>query len=165
MNEAHFHLLVNHFPITGTMLGLLVFAFGLLLKNDTVIKTSLYVIAGAALLAIPALLSGEGAEELIEELPGISHDVIHEHEEKGELFVWFSGILAGLSLFGIWVVSKAQAYKKAILWLTFGFGLATAFLAAQVGNSGGLIRHPEIEAQVSDLKTEGSASENEKKSQ
>jgi uncharacterized membrane protein len=148
MNEAHFHLLVNHFPITGTLLGLLVFGFGLLLKNETVIKTSLFLIAFTALLAIPALLSGEGAEELIEELPGISHDVIHEHEEKGELFVWFSGILAVLSLFSVWAISTAKAYKKAILWLTFGFGLATAFLAAQVGNSGGLIRHPEIEAKA-----------------
>jgi len=163
MNGAHFHLLVNHLPITCTMLGLLVFGFGLLLKNDTVIKTSLFIIAATALLAIPALLSGEGAEEIIEELPGVSHDLIHEHEEKGELYVWFSCILASISMFAVWAVSTAKGYRQAILWLTFGFGLATAFLAAQVGNSGGIIRHPEIEAQVSDHTEKGGESEEVKK--
>jgi hypothetical protein len=145
MNEAHFHLLVNHFPITGTILGLLVFAIGLVIKNENVIKTSLLLIAFTSLLAVPALLSGEGAEEIIEDLSTVSHDLIHEHEEKGELFVWFSVVLAILSLVSFWAIHMQKGFRKSLIWLTFGFGLATAFLASQVGNSGGLIRHPEIE--------------------
>jgi len=155
MNEAHFHLLVNHFPITGTILGLLTLGFGLLFKNETVIKTSLFLIAFTSLLAIPSLLSGEGAEEAIEDLTGVSHDLIHEHEEKGELFLKFSIALAILSLVSIWSITKQKKFKAAILWVTLGFGLATAFLATQVGISGGHIRHPEIESQAVEASSNG----------
>ena len=36
MNDAHLHLLVNHFPIIGTVFGLGVLISGILLKNNSV---------------------------------------------------------------------------------------------------------------------------------
>jgi hypothetical protein len=36
MNDAHLHLVVNHFPIIGTILGLGTLVAGILLKNNSV---------------------------------------------------------------------------------------------------------------------------------
>jgi putative effector of murein hydrolase LrgA (UPF0299 family) len=36
MNDAHLHLIVNHFPIMGTILGLGILIVGLFLKNISV---------------------------------------------------------------------------------------------------------------------------------
>ena len=33
MNDAHLHLVVNHFPIIGTILGLGILIAGIVLKN------------------------------------------------------------------------------------------------------------------------------------
>jgi uncharacterized membrane protein len=47
MNDAHLHMLVNHFPIIGTLLGLGILITGLLLKNNSVKNTAyaLFIIA------------------------------------------------------------------------------------------------------------------------
>ena len=54
MNLAHLHLLLNHFPIIGTLIGLGLFAVSFLGKNDDLKRASLMVLAVVALLALPA---------------------------------------------------------------------------------------------------------------
>ena len=44
MNEAHLHMVVNHFPIIGMILGLIVLLGGLFLKNNTVKNVSYFLI-------------------------------------------------------------------------------------------------------------------------
>lgn len=39
------------------------------------------------LLTLPAFFSGEGAEEMIEDLPTISHRLIHEHGGIGRICI------------------------------------------------------------------------------
>ena len=43
MNDAHLHMVVNHFPIIGTIFGLGILITGIVLKNKTV-KTVAYVL-------------------------------------------------------------------------------------------------------------------------
>jgi uncharacterized membrane protein len=40
MNDAHLHMVVNHFPIIGTIFGFGVLIVGLVLKNKTLQNTS-----------------------------------------------------------------------------------------------------------------------------
>ena len=40
MNEAHLHMVVNHFPIIGTILAIGILIAGLLSKNSSIINTS-----------------------------------------------------------------------------------------------------------------------------
>ncbi len=51
MNEAHLHLVVNHFPIIGTILGLGILVVGLLLKNNSVKNTAFFLFIVAAIFA------------------------------------------------------------------------------------------------------------------
>jgi len=84
MNDAHLHLVVNHFPIIGTILGLGVVVIGIVFKNKSVINTAYGLFIIAALFAVASMTTGEGAEDLVEDLPNIGKKIIHEHEVAAE---------------------------------------------------------------------------------
>jgi uncharacterized membrane protein len=59
MNDAHLHLVVNHFPIIGTILGLGTLVAGILLKNNSVkIPYCLFVVS--AIFAALSMATGGG---------------------------------------------------------------------------------------------------------
>jgi len=66
MNGAQLHLALNHLPVIGTLIALLVLAAGMALRNETVRRTALVLLVGAGLAAGGAFLTGEPAEEVID---------------------------------------------------------------------------------------------------
>lgn len=144
MNEAQLHLLINHFPILGTIFGLLILVAGVLLRNPSVKGTALGLFAFSALTTLVAMRTGEGAEEIVEQLPGISHDIIHHHEEHAEVFYWLSLSLGLLSLITLYFQQKQHRLLNVFYGLVFLLGLGTAVYSYPVGHSGGEIRHTEI---------------------
>ncbi|WP_339612082.1 hypothetical protein [uncultured Planktosalinus sp.] len=146
MDDVHLHLALNHFPVIGLVIGILVLLVGFLLRKDQVKATALGIFIFSALMAIAANYTGEGAEDLVETMPGISEQYIETHEDKAEVFLTLILVLGGVSL-----VTLFLAVKK-IKWAVYGYilvvllALATAFAAKEVGTSGGEIRHSEIRA-------------------
>jgi len=144
MNPAHIHLIVNHLPVVSVLFAIGFLTLGLVRKRDGLLVSGLVICIVVGLTAIPAFLSGEGAEEIVEDLPGVSHDLIHEHEETAELAFYFAlglGIIAAGVLIG--GARKASRKKPGALLVLF-VALITTVLMAQAANSGGEIRHPEI---------------------
>ncbi len=144
MNDAHLHLLFNHFPIVGSFISLAVLGIGFIINNITVKKIGYGILIFCAIMTLPAFFTGEGAEEIVEEFPVVSHDVIHEHEEMAELSLWigiFSGIVAAFALY-FEVVGHKLARVFSLLALLCN--LSCFIVMARVGNTGGEIRHPEI---------------------
>lgn len=163
MNTAHWHLLLNHLPIVGTIIGTLILVAGFIFKNNSTIKqTALGVFVFSALCAIPAYLTGEGAEEVVEKLPGVTENIIESHEDLGKIFLIVVGTLGMLSLvtfFSERFKSKAASVLYVAILIT---ALGTSVFAKQVGTSGGEIRHTEIGSNASqqigsptELKNEG----------
>ena len=144
MNSAHFHLIVNHLPIVGLLIGTLVLITGLVIKKTDVNLTALGVLIFSAITSIVAFYTGEGAEEVVENLPGISETLIHTHEEYAESFFVLTLILGGLSLLTfITELIKFKISKYLIILCLLG-AIADGILAQYVGTSGGEIRHSEI---------------------
>ena len=144
MNPIHAHLLVNHLPIVGAIISLGVILFGIILKNDTVKKTGLYINIFSSISAFLAHITGEKAEHLAEEIEGVSHKLIHEHEHQAEPF---GQLMIGLGILAIVILILYKMKPKVANMLVFvsALGLAIAcFLAQRAGTSGGEIRHPEI---------------------
>ncbi|HCS20859.1 MAG TPA: hypothetical protein DIW47_09940 [Bacteroidetes bacterium] len=145
MNTAHLHLLLNHLPMIGTVMGTLILIAGFLLKNNPTIKqTALGVLIFSALTAIPANLTGEGAEELVEKLPGISETNIETHEDLGKLFLIVMLLLGSLSLLTFLASLFKTKFSSALYILVLVFSIGTSVFAKTVGTSGGEIRHSEI---------------------
>ncbi len=144
MNDAHLHLLVNHFPIVGSILGLLVLLGGLFFKNNSVKNTAYCLFVIAALFSFFSMATGEGAEELVEDMPNIGHEIIHNHEELAEKFAVIMYLLGVVSIIGLITNiknhPKASFYSYAILVIA----IVAVFFSTKVGTSGGEIRHTEI---------------------
>ena len=91
MNLAHLHLLLNHFPIIGTIVGLGLFVTSLVGKNDDLKRAGLIVFACMALLSLPTFFSGIGAQGAIQELAGVSDVLIDQARRRGHSGPLFHG--------------------------------------------------------------------------
>ena len=146
MNDAHLHMVVNHFPIIGTIFGLGILVTGMFMKNNTLKNTAYILFAIAAIFAALSMYNSEGAEELVEDMPNIGHQIIHEHEEIAEKFaiiMYATGFFGLLSLFASY---KKYRFATIFSYITLALALVAGVLTKSVGTTGGEIRHTEIRA-------------------
>ena len=71
MNQTHLHLLITHLPIFGSILGGLVLAHGIWTKSNQTKIAAYNVLIISSIGAVVAYLTGEGAEETVEKIPGV----------------------------------------------------------------------------------------------
>ena len=158
MNDAHLHLLVNHFPIIGTLFGLGILISGMLLKNNSLKNTAYILFIVAAVFSAFSMVTGEGAEELVEDLPSIGKQIIHEHEEIAEKFaiIMYTTVLFGL--LSLYTSIKNHKLAKTISYVTLALAIFAAVFAKSVGTTGGEIRHTEIRANSGAVSNENNSS-------
>jgi hypothetical protein len=144
MNMAHWHLLLNHFPLFGTFIGIPLLIFGLVRKNGSITNAALFVLAVAAVVTIPVYLTGEPAEEIVEHLPGVLHDNIESHEDFAK-FALISAIGTGIAaIAGLVAAVRFKSAATMIATITLILAFITGGLMAWTANLGGPIRHTEI---------------------
>ncbi|HLG33531.1 MAG TPA: hypothetical protein VI757_01515 [Bacteroidia bacterium] len=148
MNQTHIHLLLNHAPIMGTAFGAALFFYGLFRKNSAVVDASLLAFAVTALVAIPVFLTGEPAEESIENIQGIVKSAIETHEENAEVAFWLMEALGLFSLVTFFVRRKENKMAIMLTNVSLIFSLVVFGFMVRVGNDGGKIRHPEMSNEV-----------------
>ncbi len=147
-NPAHLHLMLNHVPVLGTAFGLGLVGWALLRKSEELKKISLGVFVIVAVLAIPAYLTGEPAEKLVENLPDVSKTSVEQHEEAAQ--VAFGGVLiVGVAaLGGLIFFRHDKAIPNWLAVIVLVLSLIVSALMARTANLGGLIRHTEIRSDV-----------------
>ena len=140
--------MLNHFPVIGTAFGLGLVGWALLRRSEELKKICLGIFIIVALLAIPAYLTGEPAEELVENLPGVSKTSIEQHEEAAQ--VAFAGVLiVGIAaLGGLLFFRRDKAIPNWLAIIVLVLSLIVFVLMARTANLGGLIRHTEIRPEV-----------------
>lgn len=143
MNGAHLHLLLNHMPILGSLFGLVLLLVALVRRQPVLVRAGLVTLLVAAALAIPANLTGEGAEEVVENYPGVTRALIHEHEEAAELALWALEFTGALALLSLLLLSGGHARATLLTRLTLAGAFISFGLMARAGNLGGQIMHPE----------------------
>ncbi len=142
MNAAQVHLALTHLPVVLSLTGLVILLVSLFIKNPTVTRVAFYVLLAAGLFTIPVFLSGEGAEEIVENLPGVSEPLIEEHEDFAKLTLYAIIAAAAGSLFGL--LRLQPSIQKAVYYFVLVSALATTGMMAQTAHLGGQIRHSEI---------------------
>src|SRR3978361_1946460 len=89
MDLTHIHLLLNHFPTVGMIIGLGLFLVALLMKSEHLIRASLLIFFGIAVITIPTYVTGNNAQEwswrVVKETdpcqdPSVSKTMIEAHE-------------------------------------------------------------------------------------
>jgi hypothetical protein len=143
MNAAYFHIALVHVPVILTPLGVVFLIIAHLRTSLSVARVALGILISASIIAIPAFLLGEGAEEIVEHLPGISESLIENHEEAAEIGLWAT-IAAGLTSLCAWVaISRGALLERALLIATFFISSLASVALAYTAHLGGSIRHPE----------------------
>ena len=144
MNAAHLHVILNHIPIVGVPIGLGLLVYGMIRRSTEVKRASLLVFIAMGVIAVPTFLAGQGAEDIVEHLPGVSHDVIENHEGAGTVALIVTASLGALSLFILlWSFRTATVSGLAAVVLLASAGAVSGWLA-WTGNLGGKIRHTEF---------------------
>ncbi len=145
-NGAHLHLLVNHLPIVGTYMSLLVLSTGFVLKNTTVKTTGLGLMVVSALVAIPAFLTGEPAEHILEAAGQANDQLIEVHEETAEWGIWVCEISGIIALIAFFTSVRQMKVARTLTFLAIVAALMSSLTWIRVGNTGGEIRHTEVRA-------------------
>lgn len=149
MTLTHLHLMINHLPIIGSLLGGLVLAHGMGTKSFQTNIAAYYIMVLSAIGATIAYFTGEPAEKTIENTIGnIQNQVIERHEEMAELSMVSIIILGLVSIIGLYVIYKklptANLFAKIIMVIC----IYSFVLVSRTGYLGGLIRHTELEKAV-----------------
>jgi sulfite exporter TauE/SafE len=114
MDLTHIHLLLNHFPTIGYIIGGGLFLLSLIAKSDDLKRASLVILLGIALIAIPTYMSGNGAADAIKSLPGVSKSLIETHEGAALVAMGFMLFTGGFAWLGLWQFRRLHAYRPGI---------------------------------------------------
>lgn len=143
MNDAHLHLLINHFPIVGTIFGFGILLVGIIINNKPVQNTAHIIFIICMILGKISMFTGEKAENIVENL-GISKNFIHTHEEQAETYMKMAYALGIISFISLLANVRNHPKSKLFSFLTMTLAIVTIILSKSVGASGGEIRHTEI---------------------
>lgn len=143
MTLGHFHLMLNHVPILGVPLALMMLAYAHFFAADQVKRFALIFLLAVGVLSCGAYFTGEPAEKMVEELPGVSESFIHEHEEAAEFAFVLTEVAAIMSLVVVVLKNNAIVQKWVPKFLMAVLLFASVALA-RTGYLGGLVRHTEL---------------------
>lgn len=164
MNYAHWHIMLNHFPIIGMLFNVILWLVAVRTNQPMLYRTALGWFIGLAILTIPVYVTGQNGHEILHGLPGVTHDVIDIHEQWGTYTLVASlttGILALIGLIQFRRANQLPPLSKALILL---LSLMTAGIAFYTGHLGGQIRHTEIRpgfVPVQETEAEESAEEHQ----
>ena len=144
MTWAHVHLAINHLPVVLVPVAIAMLSTAWVMKNTELRKAGLAWLVVAAITGGGAYFSGEPAEDVVEDLPGVSKPAIEAHEEAALLAAVATGA-AGVLALGALVIGRGPVPAPGWLFVTtVAVGLLAAALMVRTANLGGRISHPEI---------------------
>lgn len=164
MEIAYLHLVTNHIPIIGVPFALALLIIGIWRRSDELKAVSFLVFAVLGVLTLGVFLLGQGGEDFVEHLPGVSENAIEEHENIAKFALASVGVLAVLALFALLRykgisflkprfkgtaaaeanVQTTSVFATWIVALIVLIALATSGILGFTGQLGGKIRHPEF---------------------
>lgn len=143
MNYPHLHLMINHAPVIGCLVALLLLGWALVSRRRDFVRLALFVTLLAGLSAYPAYFTGDEAHEQLEDVEGFDHDLIHEHEDAAD---WALRCMLGtavIAALGLWGSRKDREVPRWSKVATMAALIFSTSVVARTAFLGGEIRHPE----------------------
>lgn len=144
MNGAQLHLLINHVPVVGTLLAVALLLAARRRRCEASTRSALGLLALVACTALPAYLSGDGAEHVTKSWVANAGPLIEEHEDAASWALALAMTLGALALTTLSLTDRHPQWAQRSLLATMLLGLVTVGSMAYTAHLGGLIRHPEI---------------------
>lgn len=144
MNNAHLHLVLNHLPIIFPITGIIILLIGIFTRSQVSKRNAYIVFILGSIASLLAMATGEGAEEVVESVEGVSENLIHRHEEAAEMFAGLSYVLGVFSLGGLISSFKKFPMSGVLSVVVLIMAAVLLYFAQETGRTGGEIRHTEI---------------------
>jgi uncharacterized membrane protein len=144
MDQTHIHLIITHLPIFGSILGGLVLIHGIWMKNNVTLIAAYNILIISAFGAGIAYATGEGAEETVEHIQGVSKSLVEDHSDSAVISLIALIIVGLISLTGLFVTLRKSAFAMPFALITLFLSLVAFGFIARTGYLGGQIRHTEI---------------------
>lgn len=144
MSSAHLHLMLNHFPVVGTILILLVIGYGIFRKNKEVIKVGLILTVVIAVISIFAYTTGDGAQQMVEGMDDVTEKYIDEHEDFALYALITMEVMGAAALLGLFAFKNRENFPGWFIALFVLLLLINSGMMGWTANLGGKIHHPEI---------------------
>jgi hypothetical protein len=143
IDAAHLHLMLNHLPVIGAPIALVLLTVGLVRRSSELVTVALVLIIGLAAASALVYVTGEPAEELVEHAPWFPEALTERHEDSATVTLVATLVTAALAIaaFAFRRRSWGGRWLPRIVWGTLA---ASTLLLGWTAWSGGQIRHDEI---------------------
>ena len=144
LSPTHIHLLLNHFPTIGFIIGLCLFVAALIARSDHLKQASLVIFVGIAMLTIPTYVTGNAAQARIADNPGLPTRLVDMHEGAALWALIWMEITGGFAWLGLWQYRRQYKLPRWNVAVLLVLAVITLAAVAQAAALGGEILHPEI---------------------
>jgi len=147
INTTHLHLMLNHVPTIGSIVGLGLLLLGLVRRHEPLKHAGLEVLFAIAVVTLPVYMSGVGAHQTLLDRPEVSDNAMRLHHDAalaGFTVTEFAGFLAWVAL---WQSRRRGGAARGLVPAVTVLSVVAIVLMARAANLGGEIRHPEILAE------------------
>jgi uncharacterized membrane protein len=141
---AHVHLLLNHVPTFGTVLGIGLLLLAFSRRSDDLKKVGLEVFFVVALATLPAYLSGVAAQEPLRELDDVSRTAIAAHQDAALWAFLLMQVTGALAWLGLWQFRRRTQLPRRAVAVVLALALVTLAAMTRTALIAGGIRHPEV---------------------
>jgi uncharacterized membrane protein len=145
MDAVHIHLIINHVPVILAASALLLLIISLFNHKKEYRNIAFAGFVIAAIFSFISFESGESAEDVVENIAGITHDAIENHEHAADTARWlmlFLGV-AGIAGLSYYRNEKKKGFEL-FLYISMVLGIIAIGYLVYTGYLGGLIRHTEL---------------------
>jgi hypothetical protein len=144
MNAVHVHLILNHVPVVGVLLGAVVLAGALVRRHPGLQHFALWLLIAMGVLIVPTYLSGESAEEIVEPAIVDAAAWIEPHEEAAG-FAGFMTVLTAAAAAATLAYGRGHSeLPRRLVIVTIVVALLASAALARTATLGGFISHTEI---------------------
>ena len=141
----YIHVVLNHLPIYGTILGALALAISLILRSRAAQVTALILTLIAGASSYPVFVTGQRAYKTIRSTSDdAGADWLDEHMERAEKTIGAFYFLAALAIAGLIVPIKWPKSAVPLAALTLAVAILCSGIAVYIAQVGGRVRHAEF---------------------
>ncbi len=146
-NALRVHLMFNHLPIFGTVLGVFALALAFLWKNDVSRRVALVLLLVSTAAAYPVFQAGEDAADdarMIADDPGSKW--IDVHMERAERGIYVFYVAAFVTAVALYAEARHRRWATPATIAAGILGAAACAGSIWIADAGGKIRHSELRA-------------------
>jgi uncharacterized membrane protein len=144
MDLTHVHLLLNHAPVAALGFGLFFLAMGTYKRAESMKLSAMTLFLLGSLLVIPVFFTGEPAEEVAENLPGVSESFIESHEDSAQASLIGMLLLGAASAGSLALYAKRRTISPKLFLAVTLLAIVSSVFIGRTAYLGGQIRHTEV---------------------